>query len=451
MSTTMNRRRFLGTCAAAVGAATGTNLFGAPAILSDRSPNGKLGVGVIACGGMGGGNPGVAANERLVALVDVDEGAIAKAVASIKDKVPNPKVYFDYRKMFDECHKDLDVVLIATPDHHHAPAAMRALKHGKAVFVQKPMAHNIAECRAMANAARQQKVMTQMGNQGHCGEGYRRLCEYIWAGAIGKVIETHSILGRSFGGTGGRPEAKPVPPGVHWDEWLGPAPFRGYHEGLHPFSWRSWRQFGAGTLGDMACHVMDGVFWALRLSEAKRYTIECLAQKGGSEEKFPQDNALRWDFPARGDMPPVKVYAYDNESQKPELVKELEVKSQRRFKNGTIYVGENGCMYTGTYGDGVRIIPEEKHQAFPVPEQKIPRVKGGPIGDLFQAIRGGAAPCSNFIDSSGPFTEMVLSGELAMFAGVGRKVEWNVAAMKCTNLPELNQYVSRAYRPRWEL
>jgi predicted dehydrogenase len=187
----------------------------------------------------------------------------------VKDQA-KPKIFYDYRKMLDECHKDIDVVLIATPDHHHAPAAIRAIQLGKSVFVQKPLAHNVRECRILTEAARKYKVHSQMGNQGHVqGEGYRLLCEYLWSGALGNIVETHTILGRNFGGTGGRPPTKPVPPGLHWDEWIGGAPYRDYHEGLHPFDWRNWRDFGTGTLGDMACHLLDGVFWALRVGEAK--------------------------------------------------------------------------------------------------------------------------------------------------------------------------------------
>ena len=172
---------------------------------------------------------------------------------SVKDTA-KPKIFYDYRKMLDECHKDLDVVLIATPDHHHAPAAIRAINYGKHVFCQKPLAHNIAECYALAKAAREKKVLTQMGNQGYCGEAIRRVAEYVAAGAIGTVTETHTLLDRNFGGTGGRPPSKPVPAGLHWDEWIGPAPYRDYHDGLHPFSWRDWKAFGTGTIGDMACH-----------------------------------------------------------------------------------------------------------------------------------------------------------------------------------------------------
>jgi Oxidoreductase family, C-terminal alpha/beta domain len=172
---------------------------------------------------------------------------------------------------------------------------------------------NIRECYELAKAAKEQKVLTQMGNQGFCSEGIRRACEYIWAGAVGNVLEAHAILGRNFGGSDGRPPSKPVPPSLHWDEWLGPAPYRDYHDGLHTFSWRSWRQFGTGTIGDMACHNLSTLWWALKIGEVKRFTVECLATKGGSEEMYPQDNVIRWEIPARGNMPPVKVYCYDHD------------------------------------------------------------------------------------------------------------------------------------------
>lgn len=449
MAKSLTRRSFLKKSAATVGALTAAGIYCPPNILAE-APNSKPGIAVIGCGGAGGGNPGTAANNRCIALCDVDDNTLAKAAERIKDKLPKPKTYHDYRKMLDECHKDIDVVLIATPDHHHAPAAIRAIELDKHVFVQKPLAHNIRECRIMAKAAEKHKVHTQMGNQGHCGEGYRRLCEYIWAGAIGDVLETHSILGRNFGGTGGRPQSKPVPPNLHWDQWLGPAPYRDYHDNLHPFNWRSWRQFGTGTLGDMACHVMDGVFWALKLNQVDSYSIQCLSQTPGSDEMFPQNNILRWDFPARASMPAVKVFSYDNSGNKPEIIKKLEAENNRRINNGTLYVGTKGYMYTDTYGGGVRIIPEEKHKAFPVPEKSIPRVSGGPIGNLLNALKTGTAPCSNFINPAGPFTEMILTGQLAMFAGPGQKIKWNGKEMTC-DIADLNKFTKRTYRKGWEV
>jgi predicted dehydrogenase len=446
-SSTFTRRRFLRRGAALAGAAAYAHVLGGPTVLAAESKD-KLGMAVIGCGNQGGGNPGLAAGERLVALVDVDDKYIAEALKKVGPKVKEPKVYYDYRKMFDECHKDLEAVLIATPDHHHAPAAIRAIQLGKHVFVEKPMTWCVYEARKLTETARKMKVATQMGNQGHSGEGYRRLCEYIWAGAIGNVIETHSLMSRNFGGTGGRPPKKDVPAGLHWDEWLGPAAFRDYHEGLHTFNWRNWCEFGTGTLGDMGCHVLDGVFWALKLGEARKFTIECLAQMGGSKEKFPQSNHLRWQFPARGDMPAVKVNSYDNEW--PDLVKDLQKKLGEKFGGGTLYVGDKGYMYTGTYGDGVRILPKEKHDEFPAPEKKIPRSKHGGKGDFLAACKGGEAASSNF-DVSGPFTEFVLTGVLASRAGIGKKIEWDVTALKCTNLDEVNEHLKRNYRKGWEV
>ncbi|MGA2617573.1 MAG: Gfo/Idh/MocA family oxidoreductase [Thermoguttaceae bacterium] len=453
MAIKITRRSFVKTATVA-GAALAAQPVAAPYVLADPAPGKKLGVAVVGVGGMGGYSFGAAMGERLVAICDVDDKIIAGALKQFHDSQkgrPEPKVFYDYRKMLDAVHQDVDAVLIATPDHNHAPAAIRAIRRGKATFSQKPLAHNIYECRTLAEAAKQNKVLTQLGNQGHCGEGYRRLVECIWGGAIGTVKETHSIFARDFGGSGGIPPGKPVPAGLHWDEWLGPAPYRNYHDGLHTFSWRNWRQFGTGTLGDMACHVMDGVFWALRLQEVKAYSIECLAQKGGSAEMFPQSNVLKFEYPARGDMPPVKVCTYDNSGQKPQIVKDVEKLAGHEINDGTVYVGEKGYMLTDTYGGGVRILPETRQKEFPLPEKTLVRAHGGPIEDLFWAVKNNGTPCSNFADYSGPFTEMILTGQLAMFAGPGKKVEWDVAAMKCTNHDEMNRFVKRTYRPGWEV
>jgi predicted dehydrogenase len=449
MSKRDTRRGFLKKGLAIGGTAAAAGLCRAPYVLAEPAPGAKLGVAVVGAGGMGGYSVGCALSERLVALVDVDENTIAHVMKEVESKAkdaPKPKVFYDYRKMLDECHKDLDAVLVATPDHNHAPACIRAIKLGKAAFSQKPLAHNIAECYALAKAAKEHKVCTQMGNQGHCGEGIRRVCEYIWGGAIGNVLEAHAILGRNFGGSGGRPASKPVPQGLHWDEWIGPAPFREFHDGLHPFNWRSWRQFGTGTIGDMACHNLDALFWALRIGEAKTFTLECINTTGGSEEMYPQDNVVRYDIPARGNMPPVKVFAYDHGGLKPAVMTEAEKKYDRKFGEFTLFVGDKGLL-----GSDGRILPEKQHQEFPQPPKTLPRAHGGPIEDLFHCMRNGGAPCSNFTDSAGPLTAFALSGHLAQFAGVGKKLEWDVEKMQCTNMPEINKFVRREYRPGWEV
>jgi predicted dehydrogenase len=375
------RRKFLKTTAA---------VAAAPYILSAGMQMQKLGVAVIGVGGQGSGKLGAAVGERFVALVDIDDKKIAEVVAKVEAKVKDPVVFHDYRAMYDKLGKDLDAVLISTPDHNHAPAAIRAIDLGKHVLVEKPMTWCLYEARKLAETAAAKKVATQMANQGHSGEGYRKLCEYIWAGAIGNVTETHSLMTRNFGGSGGRPASKPIPEGVKWDLWLGPAAVREYHDGLHAFGWRNWCEFGTGTLGDMGCHILDGTFWALKIAEAKNFTIECLSQKGGSEEKFPTNNHLQWKVPARGTMPAVTCNSYDNEW--PEKIKDLEKQFDEKLGGGTVYIGEKGIMATGTYGDNPRILPKEKHAEFKAPEKSIPRSKGGVIGDFFTACRGVKRP-----------------------------------------------------------
>jgi predicted dehydrogenase len=446
-----------------------------PALLAERSPNSKLGTVVI--GVVNQGKPAVSAacTERLLALVDVDEKHLAQAKQFIGQQYPDVQTsgireFYDYRKMFDEMHKDIDAVFIAAPDHHHAVATLTAMKLGKHVYCEKPLAHSIGEVRAMMETARKCKVITQMGNHHHSSESVRRLCEYIWAGAIGNVLETYSWARTGRGGVGGRLPTEPVPPGLHWEEWIGPAAFRDYHDKLHPKLWRSWWEFGDGSVGDWGCHNLDGAFMALRLGSPT--SVEALELVGGSRERFPFANVVRWNFPARGDMPPVKVHWYDGfrgtiealskldennpegDHNRPPIVAELEKKYNRKLSDGGIvFVGDKGVMAAGNYCEGPRILPEEKHQAFPVPAKTLPRVKKGltHYTDFLRACKdGGQLPCSHF-DYAGPLTEMVLLGCLAVRAGVGQKVEWDSAAVKCPNLPELEPLVNRQYRKGWEL
>ncbi len=442
-----SRRRFIRDTAVTAGAAVAAGVLGGPRVLARQSPGDKLRVAVIGAAGMGGYSVDCALRENLVALVDVDDTHVAQVMRDRVKDTAKPRIFNDYRKMFDQCHKELDVVLIATPDHNHAPAAMRAIHHGKHVFCQKPLAHNIAECYALAKAAREKKVLTQMGNQGYCGEGIRRVAEYIAAGAIGQVLETHTLLDRNFGGTGGRPPSKPVPAGLHWDEWIGPAPYRDYHDGLHPFSWRNWKAFGTGTIGDMACHRLCYPFMALRLWEVKQFTVECLNTTGGSEEKYPQNNVVCYHIPPRGDFPACKCYVYDHDKLRPPVMKELEQKYSVRWSEATLFLGSKGYLNNNS-----RIIPESEHRKFPVPPKTLVRAKaGGPVEDLYACIRGGGTPVSNFTDAAGPLTAMALTGHLAQYAGIGGKVEWDVQKMECTNKPELNKFVRRQYRKGWEV
>ena len=218
MAARFTRRWWLKNMLTGAGMMGASRLFPAPFLLADPSPNSKLATAVIGCGGRGESSLAAALGESLVAMVDVDDGRLAVAGKKAAESGAKPRAFFDYRRMFDTMHREIDAVFVATPDHHHAPAALRALQMDKHVFCEKPLCHDLGQARALAKAANQHKVTTMMGNQGHCDEGYRRLCEYLWAGAIGDVVETHSWSGFVNGGAGGRPTVKPVPAGLHWDQ-----------------------------------------------------------------------------------------------------------------------------------------------------------------------------------------------------------------------------------------
>ena len=491
MARRFTRRELFRRAAIAAGAAAGARMFPAPYLLAERSPNSKLATVLIGCGGRGSGSHlPEAAREKLVAVVDVDESKTGKALDwmsknaekfKVTDFKPSSvKMYNDYRKLFDEMAKGIDAVFIATPNHHHALPALIAMKLGKGVYVEKPMCHLIWEARQMAEFATKYKVAAQMGNQGHCGEGYRVLCEYIWAGAIGKVAEVHCWSDRSNGGTGPRPPTEPPPKGMHWEEWIGPSPYRDYHKDLHPHEWHGWYDFGNGSLGNMACHVMDGAVWALKLKWPT--TIEAEQILGGTDERCPAGCRLRYDFPARGDMPAVKLFWWDGKKpgvkdsglvegeaanpdssvlgkpektvsktaqNRPPLVAELEKKYDRKLDtNGTVYIGDKGMMYSGCYGGGVSFFPPDLKDKIPAPPKSLPRVKGS-FQDFLEKVHAGKTDTAAGFDYSSILTEIVILGNLAQKAGVGKKVEWDGPNMKCTNLPALNEYVKREYRKGW--
>jgi predicted dehydrogenase len=445
-------------------ATAGVSAFGAPALLAERSPNSKLGTAVIGSGGRGSAHIPVAASEYLVALVDVDDNRMAGV---LKGLAKNPavdaskiKTYFDYRKMFDEMHKQIDLVFVATPENHHACASMMAIKLGKHVYCEKPLTHDIHEARALGEAARQHKVMTQMGNQGHAGEGIRVLREYLEAGAIGTVLEAHVWQDQVYGTRKRMPDS-PVPAGVHWDEWIGPGAYCNYRDGLHPSpGWYQWMDYGTGLLAGVGTHTFDAVHWGLQL----RYPSSCVAleQEGQVPGVWPTMNTLLYEFP-RPNLPSLKVHWYDgirsdvasgvkDKRNHPRLADELTKQYGRDLTNGgTLFVGEKGIMYSDVYCGGTRIVPEEKHRQFSPPAKKYQRTRGIQDDFLRACREGGTPPCSNFPDVSGPYIEALLVGNLAMRAGVGKKIEWDGAAMKCTNLPEMNQYVRREYRKGWSL
>jgi len=219
---------------------------------------------------------------------------------------------------------------------------------------------------------------------------------------------------------------------------------------LHPVDWRKWRQFGTGGLGDMGCHTMDGAFDVLRLGEADHYTVECIYLKGGSDEMYPTNVAMRWEFAARGDMPPVKVYAYESGDAMPEYYKQLRKELQPPSRGGKILIGDKGYMYTGAFCTETRILPAKRHKKFLPPPKTMPRT-GGANNEIFNAIKKGSPLTNSFTTTSGRITEWILTGNLAAFAGVGKKLEWDAKKMECTNYPQINHYVGRTYRKGWEV
>jgi predicted dehydrogenase len=470
----MNRRLFLKRAAVTAGALAGTRLFPGPNLCAAPGSADKLNYVQIGCGGRAMTHLAAALAENLVAIVDVSEPRFTAVKQWLKNKNQDPdkvQTFTDYRKMFDRLGKQIDAVFIATPNHHHALPAMIAMQLGKGVYCEKPVCRTIAEARKLREMARQCKVPTQMGNQGHCEDGYRKLCVYIWAGAIGKIKETHSWTNRANGGVGPRPPVEPVPPGMHWDEWIGPAPYRDYHSDLHPHEWHGWYDFGNGSIGNMGCHVLDGVFWALKVEHPTSIEVEEI--RGGSDERYPTGSRIRWDVPARGELPPVKVYWYEglNKTTKAEPVGSLRaaVGEARNLPplladlrksypdeeidnpdGGTLYVGETGVIYTGTYGEYMHIVPWPKMRETPVPPQTLPRIKEKIFNNFLEACRTGKTDTAVSFAYGTRLTEFALLGNLAQRAGGGKKVEWDGPRMKVTNIPALNAWVQRDDRPGWQ-
>ncbi len=422
-------------------------------------PSRKLNIAGIGVGGMGGNNIKNCSDENIVALCDVDPQNYA---AHTFKAHPNAKAYMDYREMLDK-QKDIDAVVIATPDHTHAPIAMACMRAGKHVYVQKPMAYSVGEARAMTEAARQYKVITQMGNQGRSGDGVRMVCEWIWAGAIGTVREVHAWTNRPVWPQGievDRPaDTPPVPTGMDWDKWIGPAPLRPYHPAYHPGTWRAWCDFGTGSLGDLGCHILDCVFWSMKLKypvsiegNISTYWNALWKKTEPKNENFPRSSIVRYKFPEREGLPPLSLTWWDG-GLMPARPEELEEGRQMGDSDGgVLFIGDKGKLMCGCYGRSPRLIPETKMKEFHLPPKTIERIPGGENGhekNWLQAIKDGKPAISNF-DYSGPFAEMVLLGNLAV-RFPERRLLWDGPNMKVTNDADAQTFVKRTYREGWTL
>jgi predicted dehydrogenase len=436
----ISRRDFMGAAAAATAfTIVPRHVLGGA---GNTAPSEKLNIAGIGVGGRGAGDIGEVSSENIVALCDVDW----RNAAGTFKKYPKARQYRDFRKMLDKENKNIDAVVVATPDHTHAVATMKAIKMGKHVYCEKPLAHDIFEVRNVTEAAREAKVATQLGNQGQASEGTRLVCEFIWDGAIGPVREVHSWCNRPISPRGiDRPkDTPPVPEGLSWDLWLGTAPERPYHPCYLPFSWRGWWDFGTGVLGDIGCHQFAAIFRALKLGYPT--SVEACTS-GVNSETAPLASVVRYEFPARGDMPPVKLTWYDGGLMPP---RPAELEDGRRYggADDNLYVGDKGKML------GHRLIPEAKMKEYEKPAKTLPRSPGH-HKEWILACKGGPPARSNF-ELSGPMAEVVLLGNIAVRMGQqlyekGLKLYYDGPNMRITNMPEANEYIRREYRKGWTL
>ena len=444
----ITRRAFLGGAAA-------TTVFTivprhAVAASGKAAPSGRLNIAGIGIGGQGGSDlDQVRGDNNIVALCDVDW---QKADENFK-KSPNAKRYRDFRKMFDEIEKDIDAVVIGTPDHTHAVIAMAAIRRGKHVYCEKPLAHSVFECRELARAAKEKNVVTQLGNQGHSFDSIRMFCEWIWDGAIGKVSTIHVGSGAVNSGIDQLPKLKEthaVPGSLDWDLWLGPAQKRPYHPAYHPYNWRGWVPFGNGTIGDWTCHTIDPVFWAFDLgapatvvAEAKGYDVKTQG------DAYPKGDIITFEFPAKAARGPITLKWFSGAERIPRP-KDLEADREMKDTAGVV-IGENGTITYGPWGaGGVRIVPETKMRAYKQPAQKIPRIRGGHHQEWVQAVREGRKADSDF-SYGAALTEIAMLGVVALKMP-GTKLQWDAAKMQFTNVPpQASAFLNPPYREGWTL
>ncbi len=477
--------------------------------LGYKSPNEKLNIASIGAGGKAASDINGCSSENIVALCDVDD----KQASHMFKRYDKAAKYKDFRKMLDEQGSNIDAVIVSIPDFMHATAAMWCMERNKHVYVQKPLVRTVWEARQMMEAANKYKVATQMGNQGYSNEGTRQAAEMIWAGEIGNVTEVHAWTDRPMWPQGltAIPPPDPVPDTLDWDLWLGSAEKRPFTIGgpgyptqfgnfYQPFNWRGFYDFGCGALGDMACHILGAPNLALQLGAPT--SVECIHKEGISDFMFPKASIIQYDFPARGNMPPVKIIWHDGMKETPriegvpegELLGDLpghpfrppaagtpgaasappsgpprprpftgmigrvfNFETFEKEKNdpdafvpkpdGSLFIGDKGMITTGTYGEQTRLIPVEKMKDYQFPQPLLTRSPGH-YQDWIRACKGGDPACSNF-NVAAPFVEWMLLGVVAL--RVDGKLEWDAAKMRFSNNPDANKYLKPALRKGWSL
>ncbi len=412
-----SRRQFIRQTSAT---AAGAWLLSARTEARTLSPNQKLNIGMIGVANRAGEDLKEVSGENIVALCDIDDNFLAAA----KQRHPQAKTYNDFRRLLDR--KDIDAVVVGTPDHTHAVAVVAALRSGRHVYCEKPLARTVSETRIITDLARRQRRVTQIGTQIHAGSNYRRVVEWVQSGVIGAVAEVHVWVAATYGGMDLPKSTPPVPPNVHYDLWIGPVEFRPYSPDYLPFKWRNWWAFGGGALADFGCHFLDLPHWALGLSRPE--TVESVDGPPVHPESTPPWLIVRYGYPARSDGPPVQLTWYHGGKQ-PAL---LSPEQAARWKSGVLFVGQKG-MLLADYG---------RRLLLPIKES---------IGHHLEWIQacktGGATSCP--FDYSGPLTESALLGNVAY--RTGQKLEWDGPHLKATNCPAADRYLQHHYRRGWKI
>ncbi len=455
MSRKINRRRFIqagGVSAAAAGFwLTGgvTESFAA-----QPGANERLNIAIVGCGGQGGGNASqkAIAAENIVALCDVD----SNRASTVFNRYPNVTKYTDFRQMLEK-QKDINAVVVSTPDHTHCHASAMAIQRGKHVYTEKPLTHSVWEARQLKLLAAKHKVATSMGNQGTATGGIRTAAEIVRSGALGEVREVHVWTNRPIWPQGiERPKQRPeVPKTLSWDLWLGPAPERPYHNAYVPFAWRGWWDFGTGALGDMACHTMNMPFMALRLVAPTAVSAEVVG--GVNPDSAPARGVtVTYEIPERHGLPALRLFWYESPYQ-PNVPAAKRVYRRPPAAvlagipnvggSGCVIVGNKGKMYSGAdYGDAFTLLPQADFRDYRPPQPTIPRSPGH-HAEWIRACKGGAPAMSNFIDYAGPLTELVLLGNVAMRCG--ERFTWDSEKLSAS-VAAAAPFVRRQYRKGWE-
>ncbi len=412
------------------------------------APSEKLNIAGIGVGGMGFTNLQAMASENIVALCDVDDEYAAKAFQMF----PNATRHRDFRRMLDT-QKEIDAVMIATPDHTHAIITLAAMQMGKHVYCEKPLTHTIGEVRMITKAARESNVATQMGNWGHANPDARLINEWIWDGAIGNVRAVHVWTDRPLPYPGWtkrstRPkETPPVPATLDWDLWLGPAPERPYHPDYLPgVRWRPWFDFGTGALGDSIIHNIEPAYWALGLDKTHPISVHASSTEVYAET-YPKASIIHYDYPARGDAPPLTITVYDGGLMPP---RPEELGPDRKMRtNGILFEGDKGKLLCGGWSSVPELLPESRMREYKRPPETIPRSEGHRL-EWINACKTGNPTGSDFAYASG-LTELVLLGNVALRSGRNAQLDWDGPNMKVTNVPEANAFLQKEYRKGWAL